>query len=201
VLPVSEIDKASLLLPDEYVITEQKTGIYSAMNHGVSASSGHYLYFLGKDDIVLPRFSEALDLLESKSPDSLFFDVFWGVKGLVRGNPSRWRILLGNICHQGIIYSRQVLLIHGPYLTKMHVKADHLLNIRVLWDRVHSFQVEYISLPLVWYSSTGFSSVNTDSTFWYLYPLILKKYVGKWATCLLIAYRKLKTLVTLLPDR
>ncbi|BAZ90490.1 glycosyltransferase [Cylindrospermopsis raciborskii] len=201
VLPVTEIDKASLLLPEEYVITERKPGIYSAMNNGVSASSGRYLYFLGKDDIVLPRFSEALDLLESKSPDSLFFDVFWGVKGLVRGNPSRWRIILENICHQGIIYSREVLLIHGPYLTKMHVKADHLLNIRLLWDRVYSFQVEYMSLPLVWYSGTGFSSVNTDSSFWHLYPLILQKYVGKWAACLLIAYRKLRTLLPLLPDR
>jgi glycosyltransferase involved in cell wall biosynthesis len=193
VLPASEIDKAIILLPEEDIITERKPGIYGAMNTGVVASLGRYLYFLGKDDIVLPRFSQALELLELESPDSLFFDVFWGVKGVVSGKPSRWRILLKNICHQGIIYSREILLTHGPYLARMCVQADHLLNIRLLWNSSQSLRIEYMRLPLAWYSDTGFSTVNAcDPTFWRLYPLILQKYVGKWAACLVIIYRKLR---------
>ncbi len=196
VLPTTEVDKARSLLPDESLVAERKPSIYGAMNDGVAASSGEYLYFLGKDDIVLPSFDTALKLLESKSPSCLFFDVFWGTSGIVSGYPSRLRIIRRNICHQGIIYSRKALLIHGyhygPYLRKMLVQADHLLNIRLLWDRSHSFQFEYINLPLVWYSNTGFSSKNQDATFQKLHPLILKRYVGKWAMYILIIYRKIK---------
>lgn len=194
VVPPRELSKDDNLLIGERLIAESHPSIYGAMNDGISASAGRYMYFLGKDDIVLPRFREALDRLESSLPSALFFDVYWGAKGIYSGRPSRLNIIKSNLCHQGIIYSRETIKRWGPYVRKMKVQADHLLNIRLLWDRECAHRFEYINMPLTWYSDAGFSSQNaSDPTFWRLYPLILEKYVGKWAAGLLILYRKLRS--------
>ena len=192
-LPRREFEKGRALLPDERLIAESRASIYGAMNDGIAASTGRYLYFVGKDDIVLPPFCEALALIESRHPSALFFDVFWGTRGVYRGRPSRWGVLVRNLCHQGIIYSREVVLRHGPYLRKMRVQADHLLNIRLLWDRDFAPRVSYMCHPLAWYSGAGFSvQTARDPVFWRLYPVIMRRHVGTWATCLLVTSRKLR---------
>ncbi len=162
------------------------------MNDGVAASTGRYLYFLGKDDIVLPGFGEALRQIDRQRPAALFFDVYWGGRGVYSGRPSRWRLLVRNLCHQGIVYSREAFRRHGPYQRRMRVQADHLLNIRLLWDRSTAGQIAYIARALVWYSGTGFSATSRDPLFWRLYPLIMRRYVGAWAACLLVVSRRLR---------
>lgn len=180
---------ARVMFPNEIIIEESFSNIYGAMNDGVTASSGRYLYFLGKDDIVLPTFCEALDILIKKMPDVLFCDVYWGGGGKYSGRPSRLKVLGKNLCHQGIIYSRDVMSKYGPYIRRMRVQADQFINIKILWDRSSNNNIIYLNKPLAWYSGVGFSSRTRDPLFWKLHPLILKKYVGVWAACLLKAYR------------
>lgn len=158
------------------------------MNDGAAASRGRYLYFLGQDDIVLPTMRRVLALLAS-APVAVFCDVYWGDRGVVSGRPSKWRVLGRNLCHQGIIYARATFERHGPYLRKMRVQADHLLNIRVLWDPAPPGGMCYIDKPLVWYSGTGFSETQRDPVFWRLYPTVMRRYVGRWAACALVMYR------------
>jgi hypothetical protein len=162
------------------------------MNEGANASHADYLYFLGKDDIVLPTLRNAMTLLESDRPFVLTCDVYWGSRGKYRGVPSRMRVLARNLCHQGVIYSRAAYDKHGPYLRKMRVQADHLLNIKILWDRENSSRVQYFDKPLAWYSGDGFSLHNRDPVFWRLYPSVLRRFVGGWAACLLTLYRSLR---------
>lgn len=173
------------------VVLERKRGIYAAMNDGVRCSQGRYLYFLGKDDIVLPAFADVVTSLRSGDPVAVFADVYWGRKGIVSGRPSRWLVLARNICHQGVVYRRDCFSRFGMYLTAMKVQADHLMNIKILWGEPSS-SIRYFPFPVVWYSASGFSSVARDSLFWRLYPLIMSRYVGGWAGCLLRAWRFLR---------
>ena len=180
------------LYPSARVYAEKRRGIYSAMNDGAAVSRGQYLYFIGKDDIMLPSLRNALLILLDERPFTLFCDVYWGVRGVYSGRPSRFRLLAKNLCHQGIIYSRDAFSKHGPYIRSMSVQADHLLNIKILWDRAPAGPISYLRQPLSWYSGDGFSALNRDNQFWRLYPQILKRYVGNWAWCLLIGYRLLR---------
>lgn len=173
-----------------HVVAETRRGIYSAMNDGARASMGRYLYFLGKDDIVLPTFQQAVELLASAGPYALCCDVYWGRRGIYAGSPSRLKLLARNLCHQGVIYSRAAFEQHGPYLRRMRVQADHLLNIKVLWDRQHASEVRYMAQPLAWYSGSGFSNLQRDALFWRLYPRVMQRYVGHWAAAMLLMYRR-----------
>jgi glycosyltransferase involved in cell wall biosynthesis len=192
VTPSRYVDAIAALYPHARVCAETRRGIYSAMNDGAAASQGRYLYFIGKDDMALSALREALTVLDREQPFALFCDVYWGRRGRFSGEPSRFRLLGRNLCHQGIIYSRSAFDRHGPYLRTMRVQADHLLNIKILWDRTAAGQIRYLEQPLAWYSGDGFSTVNRDATFWRLYPTVLRRYVGHWAMCLLIGYRLLR---------
>jgi glycosyltransferase involved in cell wall biosynthesis len=192
VLPPTRLDEARALLPTERVIAETRPSIYAAMNDGIASSRGRFLYFVGKDDIVLPLLSEAMGALETQNPSALFCDVYWGERGVYRGRPSRWRLLGRNLCHQGIIYSRRAVERHGPYVRRMRVQADHLLNLRLLWDSELRSRVHYLAKPLALYSGAGFSNLARDPVFWRLYPAVMRRHVGPWAACLLTLYRKLR---------
>jgi glycosyltransferase involved in cell wall biosynthesis len=181
VVPQAAVAEASRRFPDVKVRAERRRGIYGAMNDGIDASSGRYLYFLGKDDIVLPTLREVLAILEAEAPDLVSCDVYWGSRGVFRGTPARLLLLTRNLCHQGIVYRRELFAEHGRFVRAMRVQADHYFNIRVLWS-TRGARVRYVRAPLAWYSGAGFSSRKVDPVFWRLYPLILRKHVGWWAS-------------------
>jgi glycosyltransferase involved in cell wall biosynthesis len=186
------VSAVAALFPGVRVCEETRRGIYSAMNDGAAASRGRYLYFIGKDDMMLSTLREAMIVLDRENPYALFCDVYWGERGTYSGKPSRLLLLGRNLCHQGIIYSREAFDRHGPYLRRMRVQADHLLNIKILWDRSAVTRIRYLDRPLAWYSGDGFSMRNRDAAFWRLYPIIMRRFVGGWAACLLNTYRWLR---------
>lgn len=193
VTPSQHVETVQRAYPWARVLPEVTTGIYGAMNVGVRASAGEYLYFLGKDDILLPTLRIALHEIRNSRPFALFGDVYWGGRGVVSGGLSRFRLLTRNACHQGILYSREAMDLHGPYFRKMKLQADHLLNLKVMWDRKNASRICRLSVPLAWYSEEGLSSrVREDRIFRRLYPVVLRKYVGVWASCLLLVYRRVR---------
>lgn len=191
-VPRHQIEGVQALVQGEIVVAESHPSIYGAMNDGVAASRGRYLYFIGKDDILLPPFGDMLRILADHEPSAVFCDVYWGAQGIYSGRPSRWRVLVRNFCHQGIVYSREALERHGPYIRKMRVQADHLLNVRLLWDRELAKRIRYFARPLAWYSGAGFSATARDPVFWRLYPVVMRRYVGGWAAFVLLVSRKLR---------
>jgi glycosyltransferase involved in cell wall biosynthesis len=193
VTPAQHVESIHCEMPGVRVVAETRASIFGAMNDGVRASTGQFLYFLGKDDIVLPPFGDAVLALARRKPAAIFFDVYWGERGVYLGNPSPWRLLTRNLCHQGIVYARETIAKHGPYVRRMKVQADHLLNIRVLHDASLRPRLAYHHGALAWYSGAGFSAVTArDPVFWRLYPVILRRYVGAWAACALVAFRRLR---------
>jgi glycosyltransferase involved in cell wall biosynthesis len=188
VMPVDVAADAKRLHPDVTICPERRRGIYGAMNDGAKASRGQYLYFLGKDDIALPALRSTLEVIRTRRPSVIFGDVYWGASGVYSGRPSRVRLLWRNACHQGIIYSRSSFYRHGPYLRKLKGQADHYINLRLLWSE-EGRRAAYLPAPVAWYSGTGYSSTTGDPVFRRLYPLILRKHVGLWASCALQIYR------------
>lgn len=176
-------------IDEVFFLKESKRGIYSAMNDGISHSNGDYIMFLGKDDLILPSFKKLIKEISTLKKSAIFFNVYWGTEGVRSGKPSKIKILKENICHQGIIYSRESLKKHGPYFRKMKVQADHLLNIKILWDKEISRNILYINSAFIWYSAEGFSSKNKDLIFKKFYPAILKKYTTSFFYYTLLAKR------------
>jgi glycosyltransferase involved in cell wall biosynthesis len=164
------------------VLAESRPSVYAAMNDGVRASSGRYLYFIGLDDILLPTVSAAIRLMHDQNPSVIFADVYWGGQGTRSTHSSRWAILLRNTCHQGIIYSRDAVERHGPYVRRFKVRADQLLNIRILWDETLRARARSLRVPIAWYAASGLSSRVADRLFYRVQPAIIKRYVGGfWA--------------------
>ena len=192
VMPLRAVAVARATFGDVRVEPERRRGIYAAMNDGAAASQGRYLLFLGKDDILLPTIREVAALVGAE-PSAVSCDVYWGDRGVYSGRPSRWRLLARNLCHQGLVYARTAFDRHGPYLRRMRVQADHLFNIRLLWDRSPMpGGIRYLPKPLVWYSGSGFSHTQRDPLFRRLYPCVMRRYVGRWAACALVVYRVLR---------
>jgi glycosyltransferase involved in cell wall biosynthesis len=192
IVPTTQVADAQRAFPSVSVHADTRKGIYAAMNDGARVSTGRYLYFIGKDDILLPTATDALAVLVEHQPTALFCDVYWGDRGTYSGKPSRLQLLGRNVCHQGIIYSRAMFEKHGPYLSRMTLQADHLLNLKILWDRTMPKPL-YLKRPLAWYSGSGFSVVRgSDPVFWRLYPTVMRRYVGHWAAAALLTYRVLR---------
>jgi glycosyltransferase involved in cell wall biosynthesis len=190
VCPAKFLKHITKIYPMVIVQQESRVGIYSAMNDGVSFSSGQYLYFMGQDDRLLAEFSTILPVLDNIKPFFLSANVYWGGVGVVTCAPSRINILYRNICHQGIVYSRNAFILFGPYLRAMRVQADHFMNLKIIWSKMFDRnRCLYINSTIAYYSGNGYSSVTRDNVFKRLYPLILKKYVGSWAMILIFIYR------------
>lgn len=192
VLPARHLEAARQAFPDVSVLAESRASVYAAMNDGVKASSGRYLYFLGKDDILLPSASEVMRRLASDAPAVVFADVYWGSDGVRSTRSSRWGILLRNVCHQGIVYSREAIDRHGPYVRRFRVRADQLLNIRVLWDASLRARALHLRLPLAWYAATGLSFTTPDRNFYRVQATLIRRHVGPLAAGAWRAYKWLR---------
>lgn len=191
VCPTSEIEKIDLASKEIRKIAETRPNIYGAMNDGIKASRGKYLYFLGQDDRMLESFVDLFSIIEKKNSDLIIFDVIWGQKGKYRNSPSKHLLLIRNMCHQGIVYKRTLFEEFGNFATKFKVQADHYFNLKLLWAKNRTVSIEYSPHAAAYYSGDGYSSKNVDDKFWKLYPLILKRNVGLWAFVAVSFYRAL----------
>jgi putative colanic acid biosynthesis glycosyltransferase len=120
---------------------ESDKGIYDAMNKGVAFSKGKWIVFFGTGDLPTEDGFEVLIHTLEKSPETevLAFGVHLlppresGVPEFyqpVWNTSLKWR---NTLHHQGVIYSRNLLL-NEPYDLRFEVLADYHLNLK-LWKR------------------------------------------------------------------
>jgi len=161
-----------------FVHCKKDTGVYDAMNQGISLAKGEWLYFLGADD----RLHET-DVLEKVAagiqtrPDAglVYGDV------ILRSDSSRYagvfdlkRILHEkNICHQAIFYRRTVFNKIGGYNLQYRIWADWDLNIRCFQhpDLAHS----HLDLVVADYNDRSGVSRVEDPEFRKLLPVFTKR--------------------------
>lgn len=145
--------------------TEKDNGVYDAMNKGIVASKGTYLYFLGSDDVFLNE-DTLTALFAQVSPD---VDLFYGnvqFKGSGRiysGESSIEKLIYQqiSICHQSIFYARSVFDRLGYYDLKYHIHADYDFNIRCFRD--DSLKIHFVDQIVAIFNEQGLSGVHANA--------------------------------------
>jgi glycosyltransferase involved in cell wall biosynthesis len=138
--------------------SEKDKGIYDAMNKGVKASRGEWLYFMGSDDTLLSN-----DVLLNVS---LFIEKSRSVfiyGNVLMGNSKHWydglftyeKLLQKNISHQAIFYNRKVFDLVGNYVIEYKTHADWAFNISCFKNK--SIQPEYMNVLVARFGVEGVS--------------------------------------------
>lgn len=107
-------------------------GIYDAMNRGIRRSRGRYLYFLGAGDRLRPGVLGRLrDVLVRERPDFVYGRVYLQAAGRTgRGECTPRELARFNICHQAVLYRRELFARAGLYDPAYPVFADYEFNLR-----------------------------------------------------------------------
>jgi glycosyltransferase involved in cell wall biosynthesis len=112
------------------VLRGRDRGIFDAMNKGIAAARGGYIYFLGAGDLLLQG---ALAQVRASLPAHQHALVYGDsiCYGKRFGGPFDWRKLCDmNICHQSIFYGRKIFERCGGYSLRYRYYADWDLNLR-----------------------------------------------------------------------
>ena len=166
--------------------SEKDGGIYEAMNKALDHITGDWVYFLGADDTLFDEFSELAFQVRDKS--IIYYGNVLMDGNKFRGKVSAYQHSKSAICHQAIIYPKQVFDKYR-FNTKYRISADHELNMRAWKDKDFTFQ--YTDLTIANFNHTGVSSLNLDQDLEKdKAKLILKNHgVGNWIR---FSFRQLK---------
>lgn len=163
------------------------SGIYAALNHGVQAAEGDWIYVMGADDQLMSAdvFVELAPSLQSAPPRILVVhgDVWIEDPGYRYGQS--WdlpRFLDRNISHQSAFYRRRAIESLGiRYNEKYALYADWDYNIN-LFSRGDFF---YLPLLIASYACSGASSQRVDQLFLAEKEWNARRYFG-WRSLLLM---------------
>lgn len=148
------------------VDTTGDKGIYDAMNRGIDAASGEYLYFMGADDRL--HSAKALDVITQNTKAKVLLA---GVRQSEPRHPKvpewytpKWsgELLLRNcVHHQGALYHRSVFK-NYRYPVNFSILADYHLNLK-LW--LEGVSVDHHDVHLATCGSEGVSKKFTASLY------------------------------------
>jgi glycosyltransferase involved in cell wall biosynthesis len=157
-------------LPALQVLSARDGGVYEAINRGISAARGQWLYVLGSDDRVAgpDTLGQAAELLADASEDFVYGDVrmcgpnaFVPVGGRYSGALTLERLTCTNICQQAIFYRRSLVDRLGPFVTRYRISADWEYALRAFVQA----RVRWLDLVVCDYASTGISAKKADEPF------------------------------------
>ena len=113
-----------------YFVSEKDKGIYDAMNKGIDASKGGYIYFIGSDDVFYSNdtLSKAAVILEKEKPDLLLGNMMYKNDVVVKPRFNSLLLLHNTIHHQGTFYNKN-LFKEFRYNVEHRTIADYELNL------------------------------------------------------------------------
>lgn len=169
--------------PHLKIISEPDNGIYDAYNKGARIASGKWLHFLGSDDLVLPGFSQMMQLL--KQDNTIYYgdsEPYYLGDGkpdyiLLGGRFSKYRLAKYPVNHQAVFYPSAVFDVFS-YDVRYRIFADYAMNLK-LWGH-SSFRTQYHPLFVVKYNMNGFSSMVKDQVFKADKPRLIREHLGWW---------------------
>jgi len=145
----------------DYWMSEPDSGVYDAMNKGVSIARGDWIYFLGCDDVLLNN----LTYITANFKDC--FTIYYGdvylpkLHKIYDGKFSAYKLMVRNICHQSIFYPKKVFEKYS-YDPKYKIWADYVLNMKCHGDK--DFNLVYIPiLVAIFNDESGVSWNCVDS--------------------------------------
>jgi len=133
-----------------YLVSESDSGLYQAMNKGVQAATGDFIYFLNSDDFFFDEnvISDVVQVIEkNQSVELVYGDVLLKKeKQLVRQQQvpvlTRKTLCRYGFCHQALFAKRETLLRLGGFIETYRIVADGDLLARALADGATSLHVD-----------------------------------------------------------
>lgn len=162
-------------------ISEKDSGIYEAMNKGVSIASGKYILFLGADDQLVINILELSGLLLDQK--TIYYgDVLLSPSNkLYGGKFSTVKLINRNICHQSILFPKTVFEEY-QYGNDYKLMEDYVMNLK-LWSS-KKFKFNYLEKTISVYNITGLSSTTEDLSFKNDSFKLIFRYFGVLGVCI-----------------
>jgi len=147
-------------------ISETDKGIYDAMNKGISMAQGEWLYFLGSDDIIYKTDTFQSFFSEIKSETQIAYGnvKFKNSENIFNGIYDYEKLIMQNICHQAIIYKKNIFEQYGFYKLKYTYLSDYEFNIRTFCNQEIKWQ--FVNHIISIYNEEGVSKIKFDTNFW-----------------------------------
>ncbi|HAO46396.1 MAG TPA: glycosyltransferase family 2 protein [Ferruginibacter sp.] len=149
-----------------YTVSEKDKGIYDAMNKGIAASRGEWIFFLGADDRLYTdtTIETLFHPANLEAADFLYGDVeFTSNKRRYGGSKTYRQLIEQNICHQAIFYRRALFGVHGNYNIRYPILADYEMNLRLF--RQPAIRTKYVPAIVTLFNDKGASNVTIDRYF------------------------------------
>jgi glycosyltransferase involved in cell wall biosynthesis len=136
----------------DFWISENDSGVYDAMNKAARSVESGWILFLGADDRLLPgALTRIMDILKrAGNSDTLFYgDVYRpSLNRMYDGEFSKYKLMRRNICQQAVLYPCAALKKNG-FDQNYPINADHILNIRLFFDR--QIKKQYVPVGISYY--------------------------------------------------
>ncbi len=153
----------------DIVISEKDSGIYDAMNKGLSLATGDFLIFINAGDFFYSNntISNVVSLITDRNAiyygNALYFSKHENTKYERGGVFDRFRLATTNICHQTIFYPKTVYKLE-KYNTAYRLFADWEYNMRCFKNRIRFL---HINEKIAYYDQEGISITQIDLNFEY----------------------------------
>lgn len=164
----------------DYWVSERDSGIYDAMNKGISLFAGEYIWFMNSGDTIHND-----DVLNKIFKNFSTKDIYYGDTQLILPNKIFGKLVKApqeinqKSFSNGMVVSHQALIVHqklvGLYNLKYKYVADHDWIIRALQQ---TSKTEYVRFPIANYLLDGFSQNNFGGC-WKDRFLIINDHYGK----------------------
>lgn len=156
--------------PRLHWISEKDSGIYEAMNKGISMAKGQWLYFLGSDDVFFSNsvLQTIFSYTKIRNNGFIYGNVLingqagWAESDAIYdGSFDVLKMLYKNICHQSIFYHYTLFQRYGYYNTRYSICADYDLNLRI----AASLELKYIDIIIAVFKGGNSSFIQRDLYF------------------------------------
>lgn len=139
--------------------SEPDSGIYNAINKGISYAKGEYVQFLNSGDWLYSEDTLLRVFSKRYSADVLFGDMIQvtDVSSQLIHYPKDLPLsffLYDSLCHQACFYKRDVF-INNLYDESFRIVSDWAMNIKLILE---GKKYEHIDSPIVYYDNNGVSS-------------------------------------------